>query len=268
MTMKRVFLCFCLLANSAFCAEPDAPSTLFQQAQKMMEQDPSDKQIDKAISLLKRATGMWQSASSKAPEYIEALDYLAIALMVQLREDAAEQEERRLADFREWIKRAGPYTKRALELCDANPAVEPEVLAMALELEAQLEGQQGAGATLWERAAKIRAERVAAISPPDPTIGTIFRRNEEHATGPTAVSLPRPTYTRIALLAKYTGLVSLKAVVGVDGKAHNIELAHGLGFGLDEQGAKALLLAQFHPAKKDGEPIPMAVELDVTFQLN
>jgi hypothetical protein len=54
----------------------------------------------------------------------------------------------------------------------------------------------------------------------------------------------------------------------VDGKPHNIELVRGLGFGLDEQAAKALLLSRFEPGKKDGQPVATAVDLEVKFQLN
>jgi hypothetical protein len=250
------------------CAAADEPAALFQQAQQIMEKDPADRDVNKAISLLKRATAQWQAASSKAPEYVAALDYLAVSLMVQLRENAAEQGEDKLADFKDWIKRAAPYTKRALEICESNPAIEPDVLAQALELEAQLEGQQGAGAALWERAAKIRTQRVAALNTPDLAIGPVVKATEANITGPRSTFVPRPSYTRLALLAQYTGLVSLTAVVGVDGKPHNIELVRGLGFGLDEQAAKALLLSRFEPGKKDGQPVATAVDLEVKFQLN
>jgi hypothetical protein len=260
-------ICF-FLAVSVICAAADEPIPLFQQAQKILEEEPAHRNIGKAISLLKRATAEWQTASSKAPEYVAALDYLAVALMVQLREDAAAQDEDKLADFGEWIKRAGPYTKRALEICESNPAIEPEVRALALELEAQVEGQQGAGATLWARAAKIRAERVAGLNTKNVALGPVVEATEENVTAPLATSVIRPEYTRIALLAQYAGQVSLKAVVGIDGKAHNVELVQGLGFGLDEQAAKALLQSRFRQGKKNGRPISMAVNVGVTFRLN
>jgi TonB family protein len=232
-----------------------------------MEQRQSNKDTSKAISLLKRATAEWQAASSKAPEYVEALDYLAVSLMVQLRENAADEDDAKLADFGEWIKRAGPYTKRALEICEADPGTAPERLALALELQAQLQGQQGAGAALWERAAKIRAQRVAALNTPDLTLGPIVKLKEPNTVGPRYTFEPYPGYTRIAQLAQYTGVVLLKIVVGVDGKAHNIELTRGLGFGLDEQAAKATLAAKFAPGKKEGQPTSTEVDLEVKFQL-
>jgi hypothetical protein len=250
------------------CAAAEEPKALFQQAIQIMEKDPANRDINKAISLLKHATAAWQEASSTDPNYVAALDYLAVSLMVQLRENAAAQDENKLADFGEWIKRAGPYTKRALEISESNPATDPEELALALELQAQLEGQQGRGAALWDRAAKIRAQRVAALSPANPAIGDVVKSTEPNVIGPRSISIPRPAYTRVALLAQYTGVVQLKAVVGLDGKAHNIELVRGLGFGLDEQAAKALLLSRFEPGQKDGQPVPTGVDLDVKFQLN
>ena len=232
-----------------------------------MEQPASPKDINKGVALLKRATAQWQAASSKAPEYVDALDYLAVSLMVQLREDAADKDETKLADYGEWIKRAGPYTKRALEICEADPAAVPERMALALELEAQLEGQQGAGAALWARAAKIREQRVAALNTPELALGPIVNAKEPNTVGPHYTFEPYPAYTRIAQLADYTGVVLLKVVVGVDGKAHNIELARGLGFGLDEQAAKTTLAARFRPGTKDGKPVSTAVDLEVKFQL-
>jgi hypothetical protein len=264
---KTIRLISSFLAIIMLGAPADEPKALFQQAIQIMERDPANRDINKAISLLKHATATWQAASSKDPDYVAALDYLAVSLMVQLRENAAEQENK-LADFGEWIKRAAPYTKRALEISESNPATDPDVLALALELQAQLEGQQGRGATLWDRAAKIRTQRVAALSPPDSAIGPVVKSTEANVTGPRSISIPKPTYTRIALLAQYTGVVSLKAVVGLDGKAHNIELVRGLGFGLDEQAAKALLSSRFEPGKKDGQPVPTGVDLEVKFQLN
>jgi TonB family protein len=263
--MPRLLLA--LLAVNLLFAAPDDPTTLFQQAQRIMEQPASGKDINKAISMLKRATAAWQAASSKAPDYVDALDYLAVSLMVQLRENAAEQDDAKLADFGEWIKRATPYTKRALEICEADPAVVPERLALALELQAQLQGQQGAGAALWERAAKIRAQRVAALNTTGLALGPILKANEPNTIGPRYTFEPYPAYTRIAQLAQYTGVVLLKVVIGVDGKAHNIELTRGLGFGLDEQAAKATLGAKFAPGKKNDEPISTEVDLEVKFQL-
>jgi hypothetical protein len=253
---------------SLFCAAADEPIALFQQAQQILERDPANRDVSKAVSLLKRATAQWQASSSTAPEYVAALDYLAVALMVQLRESAAEQDENKLADFKDWIKRAAPYTKRALEICESNPSIEPETLALALELEAQLEGQQGNGAALWDRATKIRAQRVAALNPAGLVLGPVFKASDPNTTAPRTTFIPKPAYTRIALLAQYTGVVLLRAVAGVDGKSHNIELIRGLGFGLDEQAAQALLATRFEPGKKDGQPASMLVETDVNFQLN
>ncbi|HMF78304.1 MAG TPA: energy transducer TonB [Bryobacteraceae bacterium] len=265
--MKCLFLCSCFLAASIVYARADDPATLFQQARQTLEA-PSGGDVDKAVSLLKRAAAGWQAASSNAPHYAAALDYLAVALMVQLREDAAAREDNSLADFREWIKRAGPYTKRALEIAESNPAVKQEDLALALELEAQLRGQQGSGAALWDRAAKIRAERVAALNPVDLALGPLVKTTEENTTEPHGISIVKPDYTRIAALAQYAGRVALKTTIGVDGKARDIQLLRGLGFGLDEQAAKALLQSKFQPGQKSGQPVSMSTEVQVEFRLN
>lgn len=269
MKLFLIFLYF--LATALADARAEDPASLFQQGRQALESSANGS-VDRAVSLLKRATAQWQAASSTATEYASALDYLAVALMVQLRENAA-REENGLADFKEWIKRAGPYTQRALEISESNPAVKPEDLALALELEAQLRGQQGSGAALWERAAKIRAERVAALNAPDLPFGPggafteVAKAGDENTVAPHALSRHRPEYTPIALLAQYSGRVELKAIIGIDGKAHSVQLIRGLGLGLDEEAAKDLLRMRFEPGKKSGEPVSMSTDVQVEFRL-
>jgi TonB family protein len=79
---------------------------------------------------------------------------------------------------------------------------------------------------------------------------------------------PDPQYTEQARRAKLNGTVELKAIVGVDGKAHNIEIVKALGKGLDEQAVNAVQAWRFKPAiGPNGDPVPVAVPIQITFRL-
>jgi TonB family protein len=68
-------------------------------------------------------------------------------------------------------------------------------------------------------------------------------------------------------LAKLQGTVILSLIVGVDGKAHAIQVARSLGLGLDEMAIEAVRQWRFDPAKKDGKPVAVAVDVEVSFRL-
>jgi TonB family protein len=57
-------------------------------------------------------------------------------------------------------------------------------------------------------------------------------------------------------------------VVGVDGKARDICLAHSAGYGLDLNAAAAIQNYRFAPAMKDGKPIAVRVTIQIDFRLS
>ena len=56
-------------------------------------------------------------------------------------------------------------------------------------------------------------------------------------------------------------------VIGPDGLAHNIQVAKGLGLGLDQKAADAVQQWLFSPGMKDGSPVPVAATIEVNFRL-
>jgi hypothetical protein len=56
-------------------------------------------------------------------------------------------------------------------------------------------------------------------------------------------------------------------VVGVDGKARDICLAHSAGYGLDVSAAAAIQDYRFAPAIKDGKPVAVRVTIQINFRL-
>ncbi len=56
-------------------------------------------------------------------------------------------------------------------------------------------------------------------------------------------------------------------VVGPDGRVHDLRVYRSLGMGLDEKAAEAVKTWRFEPARKDGQPVPVQINVEVNFRL-
>src|ERR1051326_8973083 len=94
-----------------------------------------------------------------------------------------------------------------------------------------------------------------------------------YAAGHAGVSMPRPIYTpepefsEEARRVKLQGEVTLLAIIGVDGRPRNLTVARSLGMGLDEKALAAVTTWRFEPAKKDGHPVAVQMNIIVNFHL-
>ena len=86
-------------------------------------------------------------------------------------------------------------------------------------------------------------------------------------SAPKAVFAPDPEYSEEARKAKYSGTCVLWLVVGPDGRARDIRVARTLGLGLDEKAIEAVKTWKFEPAMKDGRPVAVQINVEVTFRL-
>jgi TonB family protein len=60
----------------------------------------------------------------------------------------------------------------------------------------------------------------------------------------------------------------LQAVITADGRATEIQVVKGPGLGLEEKAIEAAKLWRFKPAPgPNGKPVPVIVELEITFRL-
>jgi TonB family protein len=85
---------------------------------------------------------------------------------------------------------------------------------------------------------------------------------------PQCLQCPDPKYTSEARDAHLEGTVRLKAVIGIDGKATDIEVVKGIGRGLDEQAVNAVRSWRFAPALgPNGNPVATIVPIEITFRL-
>ena len=78
---------------------------------------------------------------------------------------------------------------------------------------------------------------------------------------------PDPQYSEKARKAHYEGAVVLWLVVDADGLPQQIKVQRSLGMGLDEEAIKAVKQWRFQPAKKDGKPVPVMINVEVNFRL-
>jgi protein TonB len=69
------------------------------------------------------------------------------------------------------------------------------------------------------------------------------------ASLPTCLACPYPVYTDEARHVKMQGTVTLRVLVGADGKASDIRVLRGVGFGLEERAAQTVRGWKFNPAR-------------------
>jgi protein TonB len=86
-------------------------------------------------------------------------------------------------------------------------------------------------------------------------------------SAPKAIYSPDPEYSEEARKVKHMGTVVLWLVVGPDGKPRDIRVARTLGLGLDEKAIEAVKNWRFEPARKDGKPVAVQVNIEVNFHL-
>jgi periplasmic protein TonB len=85
---------------------------------------------------------------------------------------------------------------------------------------------------------------------------------------PSCLFCPRAEFTSEAVKAKIQGSVVLSVLITADGRATEIHVSHGLGFGLDEKAIEAVRAWRFKPALgPDGKPVAVRVPIEVVFHL-
>ena len=77
----------------------------------------------------------------------------------------------------------------------------------------------------------------------------------------------KPDYTEEARRRNIEGEVVLEIVVRSDGSVGNIRILRGLGAGLDQRAADAVRQWRFSPARRQGTPVDVMVEVAVEFRI-
>jgi periplasmic protein TonB len=97
--------------------------------------------------------------------------------------------------------------------------------------------------------------------------GGVYQLGDIGVTPPKAKFTPEPDFSEEARKAKYQGTVTLSAIIGPDGKPRNLRVVRSLGMGLDEKALEKVRTWLFEPGKRNGQPVSVAMTLEVDFRL-
>lgn len=86
-------------------------------------------------------------------------------------------------------------------------------------------------------------------------------------TPPSLIYRSEPEYSAEATRARVQSTVMLSVVVGEDGKAHDIHVAQGAGFGLDEMAIEAMDKWRFNPGTREGHPAAVPANIEMNFSI-
>jgi len=100
-------------------------------------------------------------------------------------------------------------------------------------------------------------------------LGAPQERPRDGVTLPRVVKSVNPEYTAEAKAQRIQGVVRLDVDVKDDGSVGDVAVAQSLDstYGLDSEAVKAAKQWRFRPAEKDGMPIAMRIQLEMTFAL-
>jgi protein TonB len=94
-------------------------------------------------------------------------------------------------------------------------------------------------------------------------------REGNGVTSPTLIREVKPNYTGEAMRARLQGLVKLEAIVMPDGSVGDVRVIRSLDqqFGLDKEAVKTVKQWRFRPGMRLGQPVPVLIEIELSFTL-
>jgi TonB family protein len=95
----------------------------------------------------------------------------------------------------------------------------------------------------------------------------IYHVKKDVVLPPRATHTPEPEFSEQARHAKYQGTVVLYIVVDQAGNISRIRLERPLGMGLDENAMEGVKQWRFIPATRNGVPVAVAMNIEVSFNL-
>ena len=84
---------------------------------------------------------------------------------------------------------------------------------------------------------------------------------------PKCIHCPQLPYTDAARTARYQGAVKFDAIIDEQGRVSAATLIQGDDYGLATQAMSALKNWRFEPARKDGKPVRVCIQIETTFHL-
>ena len=104
-------------------------------------------------------------------------------------------------------------------------------------------------------------------APPSPVVGGAPMWIQGDVQPPERIHSPQPRYTEEARKARIQGVVILQAVIDALGNVSRIEVVKGLPEGLEESAVATVRSWKYKPATHEGKPVPVYMNLTITFSL-
>jgi TonB family protein len=122
------------------------------------------------------------------------------------------------------------------------------------------------------RAAVLRklgrtAEAEQLATAPKLAVYRVGGTGQNKVVAPHIESKVEPQYAEEARKGKLQGSIQLSLVVDVTGAPTQIAILHPLGMGLDEKAIEAISQWKFTPGTKNGAPVPVYTQVEMTFHL-
>jgi TonB family protein len=95
----------------------------------------------------------------------------------------------------------------------------------------------------------------------------VFVAGRSGLVNPVVLYKPEPDYSDDARKAKLQGTVLLEVVVDANGQPQIRKVLQPLGMGLDEQAIKTVSTWRFKAGRMDGKPVPVLINVSVSFRL-
>jgi TonB family protein len=95
----------------------------------------------------------------------------------------------------------------------------------------------------------------------------VFKKGDAGVVMPVVLSDVKPKYTPEAMRERVEGSTLLDCVVLTDGTVGDVRVARSLRTDLDEEAVNALRKWRFTPGTKDDVPVPVQVQIEITFRL-
>lgn len=165
----------------------------------------------------------------------------------------------------DWVAKVG-QVEVDVETGAADPDLADITKSMNAVFLAPGEVLSDAVPVFWKKWLEPQSAASNNAAKPDQAPKPTYRVGKE-ITAPRVKYEPDPAYSVVAKQARYQGTSVLWLIIGEDGAPRDIRIAKPLGMGLDEEAVRSVSTWKFDPAKKDGSPVPVMINVEVNFRL-
>ena len=151
-----------------------------------------------------------------------------------------------------------------IELPSGKPSEEGATVAIRAVFVLPGESMMDAVPAFWRA---YFADLEGKVYDPPSSAGTVYRAEANVISAPRAVDSPPPGYSEEGRRAKYQGSMVVWLVVDATGTPRDLQVQRPLGLGLDEKAVERISTWKFKPGQKEGQPVPVKINVEVSFRL-